>query len=629
MKYRPEIDGLRAIAVISVILYHAGFSWFSGGFLGVDVFFVISGFLITSILITDLSQGKLNIIRFYERRARRILPALFLVILVSIPPAWILFLPQELEAFSRSILAVVLFVSNILFWRESGYFDSLSVEKPLLHTWSLAVEEQYYLLFPLFMALVWRLGRRSVAALLVLIAMLSLALSQWASANYGSANFYLLPTRAWQLLFGSISAILASKVQLPRHDGIAIVGLAMIVFSILMLNSEMNLPGLLSVIPVLGTTFVLLFAHQDSLTARILSIPFMVKIGLISYSAYLWHQPIFAYSRIYSFEPLSFGIRASLILVSLVLAYFSWRFVETPFRSQKRISNLRLIGIISPMALVLILFSIVNTQTIWLEKIRFSADERSILDTISSSPVRDICHAPQSDTALFWKACVFNEGGISTTAVIGNSHAAELAYALGEVRSEKNIEVRQYSISDCPHVFTTDLNEKSICQQWHEVVLAEVINDPRISQVILSYRNDHFMDEEYYLESLTTMIYKLLLADKEVVLVLQAPLAERAISSYLRLHKLDNQTSIPSILRADWETYYSPVLSYVTKLLGTMSDDLADRLSVVDPANLFCDEEQCFVLSEGSALYFDDNHMSVSGALRIAQTIPLPLVSDQ
>lgn len=218
MNYRPEIDGLRAIAVMSVILYHAGFTAFSGGFVGVDVFFVVSGFLITSILVNDLSRGTFSIARFVERRARRILPALFLVIGACLVPAWILLVPHEFESFSRSIVAVVFFVSNIVFWRESDCFDTASAEKPLLHTWSLAVEEQYYLLFPLFMLLVWRLDRRANTLILVVLALFSLALSEWSSIRMASANFFLLPTRAWQLLIGSICAMLVSGAFAPRSE---------------------------------------------------------------------------------------------------------------------------------------------------------------------------------------------------------------------------------------------------------------------------------------------------------------------------------------------------------------------------------------------------------------------------
>ncbi len=206
MQYRREIDGLRSIAVLPVILFHAGISLFSGGYAGVDVFFVISGYLITIIILEERDEGRFSLLRFYERRARRILPPLLLVMLACLPFAWMWMTPGELLSFANSLRAVILFVSNILFWKESGYFAPTADEKPLLHTWSLAVEEQYYLLFPLFLFLCWRLRRPWIAGILAVILAASLALSDYASYAMPGADFYLTPTRAWELLAGSLTA---------------------------------------------------------------------------------------------------------------------------------------------------------------------------------------------------------------------------------------------------------------------------------------------------------------------------------------------------------------------------------------------------------------------------------------
>ena len=208
MHYRQEIDGLRAVAVIPVVLFHAGFEIFSGGYVGVDVFFVISGYLITSILIRELEQGEFSLVRFYERRARRILPALFFMMLVCIPFAWAWMTPSQIEDFGRSLVAVSLFASNILFWRKIDYFAPAAEENPLLHTWSLAVEEQYYMFFPLFLLLAWRFGRTRVFYMIAAIAAASLLFANGAGATMPVANFYLAPTRAWELLAGSLCAFI-------------------------------------------------------------------------------------------------------------------------------------------------------------------------------------------------------------------------------------------------------------------------------------------------------------------------------------------------------------------------------------------------------------------------------------
>lgn len=335
MIYRPEIDGLRAIAVIPVILFHAGLTLFSGGYVGVDVFFVISGYLITSILIGELEQDNFSIIRFYERRARRILPALFFVMLCCIPFAWKWMLPSELKDFSQSVVSVVFFASNILFWREEGYFAPAAEMKPLLHTWSLAVEEQYYVLFPIFLLLAWRFGRRSVFWSICAIAALSLAASEWSWRNAPSANFYLAPTRAWELLAGSICAFLLSGREPRASNALSLAVLGLIVFAIFYFDDSTPFPSVYALAPVLGTALIILFGGSGSWAARLLSTRSFVGIGLISYSAYLWHQPLFAFARIRSVLEPSPELMMALAALSLVLAYFSWRYVETPFRKGK------------------------------------------------------------------------------------------------------------------------------------------------------------------------------------------------------------------------------------------------------------------------------------------------------
>ena len=202
MKYRKEIDGLRALAILPVILFHAGFTTFSGGFVGVDIFFVISGYLITTIIVAEMEQGSFSLLNFYERRARRIIPALFFVMLCTLPFAWFWLLPQDFRSFSRSLVAVPLFASNVLFWLTSGYFDTATELKPLIHTWSLAVEEQYYVLFPLFLMLTWKLGKKWIISLLLAVAIISVLAAQWGSATYPSLTFYLLPTRGFEILIG-------------------------------------------------------------------------------------------------------------------------------------------------------------------------------------------------------------------------------------------------------------------------------------------------------------------------------------------------------------------------------------------------------------------------------------------
>ena len=271
MKYRSEIDGLRALAVVPVILFHAGFELFSGGFVGVDVFFVISGYLITTILIEDIENNRFSLVKFYERRARRILPALFFVMLICVPFAWMWMLPHQLKDFSQSFVAVIFFASNILFWRESGYFAAAAEEKPLLHTWSLAVEEQYYLLFPILLFLAWRFGKNRVFLMIVVLAAISLAIGEWGWRNAATANFYLAPTRAWELFAGSIAAFVVQKRGVQSNNTMSTLGLSAVVFAIFAYDESTPFPSIYALVPVIGVVFLILFAGKETFAARFLS----------------------------------------------------------------------------------------------------------------------------------------------------------------------------------------------------------------------------------------------------------------------------------------------------------------------------------------------------------------------
>lgn len=343
MKYRREIDGLRALAVVPVILFHAGFQTFSGGFVGVDVFFVISGYLITTIIISELGHGKFSIINFYERRARRILPVLFFVMLFSIPLAWV-FLPQfELNSFSKSLIAVPLFLSNFFFWKDGGYFETAAELKPLIHAWSLAVEEQYYVFFPIFLIFFWRLGKRFVSNSIVFVGVLSLILAQFGAFYKPVPNFFLLPSRIWELAIGGTVAFHFSNTILESRSVLlkqffSGLGFVFILASIFLFDSKTPFPSAYALLPTVGAALILVYALPDTLIGKLLASKYLVFFGLISYSAYLWHQPVLAFSRYY-FSSIGAVLSAFQIIIIFLLSAFTWRYVERPFRDKSIISR--------------------------------------------------------------------------------------------------------------------------------------------------------------------------------------------------------------------------------------------------------------------------------------------------
>ena len=325
MRYRPEIDGLRALAVLPVLLFHAGFSWAAGGFVGVDVFFVISGFLITGIILEDLKAGRFSIASFHDRRA-------------TIPFAWAWMLPNEFTSYTRSLVASVLSASNFLFWKEAGYFAAANELKPLLHTWSLAVEEQYYVIFPLMLAFLIRHKKAflGVGAL----TLISFGLTQALSQADPAANFYLLPSRFWELGAGALLAMVLPRLTKRRTDGaVSMVGLVLIIGSIVLVDGARPYPGWWTLPAVAGTAMVIACAGAGTLANRVLSLRPIVFIGLISYSTYLWHQPLFAFARIRLLDDVSAPTFAALIAGSLILGYLNWRYIERPFRDKNRISR--------------------------------------------------------------------------------------------------------------------------------------------------------------------------------------------------------------------------------------------------------------------------------------------------
>ena len=342
MKYRAEIDGLRALAVVPVVLFHAGFSLFSGGFVGVDVFFVISGYLITSLILNEQEKGSFSLANFYERRARRILPALMLVVFFSIIAAWYLLLPTELIDFGKSLVSVAVFASNIVFGQQSNYFAQTAEFIPLLHTWSLAVEEQFYLIFPLFMIFTLAWLKRNRLVFIVLLAIISFVYCEWAWRNLPESNFFLTLERVWELLVGVLCAFYLHNANQKNRilaQLFSLLGLLLVLLSIFFFSNEIPFPSFYTLVPVMGAVLLIIFAKPNTFTGRLLSQPFLVGIGLISYSAYLWHQPLFVFTRIASFDELSDLVLLGLSFLVFVMAYISWRWVEKPFRNRDYLSQ--------------------------------------------------------------------------------------------------------------------------------------------------------------------------------------------------------------------------------------------------------------------------------------------------
>jgi peptidoglycan/LPS O-acetylase OafA/YrhL len=458
MEYRREIDGLRALAVVPVILFHGGFNLFSGGFVGVDIFFVISGYLITSIIIDELQNEKFSLIKFYERRARRILPVLFFVLLVCLPFSWFLLLPSDLYNFAKSLVAISVFSSNFLFWRWSGYFDTASELKPLLHTWSLSVEEQFYLFFPLFFIYIWNNSRLKIFSIVGLLALISFIFSQYFSQERPFFAFYLLPTRAWELLVGSLLALYCNnnKRQIfgkGTHEILSLIGLAGVIFSILFFSRLTPTPSFFTLIPTLSSALLIFSANPSNFVGKILSSRPMVLIGLISYSAYLWHQPLFSFLK-YSVDGRNEKLYVLTVILTLILAFLSWKYIENIFRNNEKFSRQFIFKYSLIISILYVLIGITGILNNGFSN-RFSPEDKQLAE-IDMFEEGKFVHR----NFLLLQDKGFVENDKKKILLIGDSFAQDLTNAIFQSNIHKKIQISTHYISrNCGNLFQSfDLN---------------------------------------------------------------------------------------------------------------------------------------------------------------------------
>jgi len=658
MKYRKEIDGLRALAVIPVILFHSGFTTFSGGFVGVDIFFVISGYLITTIIVDDMDKGSFSILNFYERRSRRILPALFFMMLCTLPFAWFWMLPHALERFSQSLVAVSLFASNFLFFITSDYFDTSSELKPLLHTWSLAVEEQYYFLFPLFLILAWKLGKKWIISFLIFVAIFSLFAAQWGSTNHPSFTFYLLPTRAFEILVGALISLyfnhkksIISVSQLVSQL-VSLAGLVFILYAIFTFDKSTPSPSLKTLIPIIGAALIIIFSNNKNLVGKILGSKQFVGIGLISYSAYLWHHPLFAFAKLRNINESSSFLLGPLAILSILLGYLSWKYIEIPFRNKDTISRKRVFiyGVLGSLFFILIgLFGYFGKG--------FSgrldkeiADISNIQNYYKSISEIDICFNQKLKSNLL--NCVKGDkNSAPEVMLLGDSHAASLTIELDKRFRKANIsfinetksaclpirEIRQWPDSKCAEFVNLALNwakEKNIktiilVARWAQYITDDGFDNGEggvedrgktINSIAgidkvkpIDFRRKKILNKiQSNIQSLISQGYKVIVV---------YPIPQNGWSPSDRLAKL-------KFFNAQFDNLSTSHNRFITstKEIYESLDDLGDNdnLIRVFPEKIFCNTKikgRCFSVLSETIYYYDDDHLSNEGARLVVDEV--------
>ena len=652
MRYRAEIDGLRALAVVPVMFFHAGLDIFKGGFVGVDVFFVISGYLITTIILNEKDAGIFSIVNFYERRARRILPALFFVVIATIPFAWLWLLPADMKEYSLSITAVATFVSNIFFGKESGYFSIAAELKPLLHTWSLAVEEQYYIFFPLFVMAMWKFGKQKMAWMLAAIALLSLGYAEWAVIYDPETAFYILPTRAWELLIGVLIAFyFVGKREVKSNDALGFLGVALIVYAIIAFDRNTPFPSLYTLVPTVGAALIILFASGKSLVARAMGNRVFVGIGLISYSAYLCHQPLFAFARHRTANEPSQELLYLLIAASLVLAYLTWRYVEKPFRDKQRFSAKQIFKLSGYTGGALIVFGLVISLSDGYAG-RINDEVALILSAVKdNNPRNSECHFGPFSKGRIESACILGDEKNLKGALVGDSHADALSHELEMWAQTKKLGIKSLTITSCPSAVGVQQYQNGSptrCAQQNLAIHDYVLSEDAIEFVVISSRLTAYLagtgynngegghergrasvlrpwpqdaslqaegsDDRTFLGGRFKQTIKSYLeAGKKVILIYPVPETGWNVP-----RKMASPMFIGTDVGKTFDTSYEFFKTRNREAVKVL-DDIGDHPNVIRirPEALFCNtivEGRCVVDIGGYPLYTDNNHLNNFGA---------------
>lgn len=641
MQYRKEIDGLRTIAVLPVIFFHGGLFGVTGGYVGVDIFFVISGYLITSIIIEEIEINRFSILNFYERRARRILPALSMVLIFTTIAAFFLMPANLLKSYSQSLVSVATFSSNVFFYLTSGYFSTAADEKPLLHTWSLAVEEQYYIFFPVFLSGLWFMGKKKVTLFISLLSIASLFLSQYLSGKQAvDANFYLIFSRAWELFAGSLIAIIGIQkfsVAKSGKDIFGGIGLALIMYSIFFFNKQTPFPSVYTLVPVIGAVLIIIFSDSTTVIGRFLANKLFVGIGLISYSLYLWHQPLFAFLRMKTIGNPAEYMFITAIVATFILSIISYKYIETPFRNKKTFTRKRIL-LFSIASISVFLLVGLSSHTLKGFEGRFN--ETHYLETAQFSPKRKECHTKGENYLKPENACKYS-GNKITWASFGDSHTVEPAYALAKMLEKSDNGLLHLSFSGCPPALLFDDVKRPGCSKWINEAVTYLESNDSIKNILLGFRYSYFLygDQvrsypkipnkypiikpsklhktedvrEIYWNSFSEIVRRLSASGKNIYLLYPIPeLPIHIAKAITPFSILGNQTMV-DLKKATSSKYYLARHSFILNKLDTLTYN--NNLFAIKPFEILCDKKYCPAVINETALYFDDNHLSVEGSM--------------
>lgn len=666
-RYRPEIDGLRAIAVLAVIAYHLGLPGVASGYAGVDVFFVISGFLIGGIVLRERAAGTFSYKSFYARRARRILPALCATILVTLPFAWALMTPHQLRYFGGAVISTLGFLSNIWFYTRIDYFNPYAEFAPFLHTWSLGVEEQFYLLFPPLVALAsfWR--SRALPVVLVAVFFVSLAWAIVISESRPTLAFYMPQTRMWEMIAGVLAALYLTKAnEIMRGAALplSVIGLVVVIYGVTALPEPSGWPGVTTLVPVAGSVLIVLFASRGPVFAVLACRPFRA-VGLISYSAYLIHHPLITMLAIANYEPETVLEKIAIISATLLLAALSWALVERPFRRKGPLPLSHRLGLIAAVT-ALVVFAVGGHVTKGYPSRLPIEAQKMLAFADSRSPTHGKCALGRREALEIEpeKACLHNPEATGPKVVIwGDSHVAVLTYQLAKALPD--LPIREFSLGGCPPI----PGVRNVLQQtnapvqisegcaWYNLKLREYILAQDDVKLVVLYaywtnyterRNfdtqagyvlkdklfsvpleaEASIDEAARLSFLTKQfsgfVSDLEAAGKDVLIVYPLPISAWDLPQHIAWMAWKGK-GIPDVVsypKAAFDDYAASAQKMLDQA-GT-----GPRIHRADLSSALCSTEQgCVIFSERFPLFFDTNHLSQPGVARIVSPLAAKIQS--
>ena len=632
--YRPDIDGLRAVAVLSVMIFHIFPEWLPGGFIGVDVFFVISGYLITSILLTEVVQtGSINFPAFYGRRILRIFPALGIVLLASLLAGWFVLFADEYKMLGKHVAAGASFIANFAYWSEAGYFDVRSEAKPLLHLWSLGIEEQFYIIWPFGLWLLLKAGKTARLTIwtLVLLSFTGSVVWVWLDRT---AAFYNPLFRVWELLAGALIAIGGDRIlpgaRLLIHPLASAVGLCLIGVGSILLNKQIPFPGLAALLPVMGAMAVIASASEEGRCKRVLSSPIMVGIGKISYPLYLWHWPLLAFSFVLVGARPGVEVRAGIVVIALLLATLTYWCVERPVRKLPvrwaiggLLVGLTILGLLGKNIFdrdglerirhrkMIVLSDTVNKDFLDFEKLGLITED--VCAYPFRFPERDVCLVTHKDRA-------------ATAAVVGDSHALHAFWGLSAVLDSQGINLLLQGKGACvpllSYVPSHDINH---CQPDMNKTLHRLAQDPDIHHVFLVFRGRYLsahadvLTISSFQEDMERTLALLTHAGKRVYLF--QPVAEPGFDPRLCMGNLPmgRKPPFPCVIdRSTNDAQAATLLRIEASVLRKFP-----QVQWIDPNVGLCEQEECPLVQEGRSIFKDDNHLSIHGSYLSARGLKL------